>query len=439
MLNKTEAQGLVKAITALTQYYALVSISQTSQGTTRFANSEISQNILIEEGRISLTLFDGKKQATSATNDFSKTGLETLVKNAEATLQYVPEGEFGAFPFSTAPVAEKTPSTALLASFDTAARASYIKEGVALLEDGFTASGALVLLDTVTILGDSEAGFRYANYQSVAFNTVVTHTSGADGAGECISYNSSPDVLGCFKKAMATAKAALDPVEPTLGGLTVVLSPTAFGDLVSFVTNSLNAKGVQDGYSFAVGKLGQKIFGDNITITDDVTHPDLLPLTFDAEGNPKKALALIENGVIKNYVYDNKRAQKDGVETTGHAIVTRWYQGAIPTNIVVAPGTSSVEDMIKSTACGVFVNEFHYTNFVNPRTLQVTGLTRNGTFMIEDGKLTKPLTNARFTESLLDAFCNITEISQERELVSGFGAALVPGVKIENFHFTSKS
>jgi len=438
MLNREQAQALIKSACA-SKFHAVAILSASKQGTTRFANSEISQNVTITEGRLSLTLYDGKKQATTATNDLSPSGISALVASAEELLKYVPESEFGAFPFSQEEVATRNNGDALAKEFDTQGRANYIKEGVKVLEEGYTASGALVLTEYIVAIGETGGGYRYANYHDVAFNTVVTHTTGVDGAGECISYNAIPDIVGYFRKAQTTAKAALNPVDPPLGAVTVVLSPTAFADLMGFVMRMQGAKSVEDGVSYARGKLGQQVFGENLTITDDYTNPALLPLAFDMEGNPRTVLPLIEKGVVSTYVYDNKSAAKAGVKSTGHAVVSRWFSGAVPMNIVVEGGDMSLDEIIAGTENGVFVNEFHYTNFVNARNLQITGLTRNGTFLIENGKITKPISTVRFTESMLDAFNNIAAISKERELVSGFGAALVPGVKIENFHFTSKS
>lgn len=439
ILSKAQAKALIEKTTAATTFYAVVVLNGSEQGTTRFANSEINQNVTIADTRLSLTLYDGKKQSTCITNDLSEEGILNLVKEGETLLAYVPEGAFGAFPFSQQEVPSREKNDALAKAFDVDGRAAVIKAGVAQLEPGYTASGALTLTDTIFAVGESGGGFRYANYYDVAFNTVVSHESGADGSAECVSYTAVPDIVSCFIKAQATSKAAQNPVEPPLGAMTVVLSPAAFGDLIGFVTDMLNAKNVEDGVSFARGKLGEKVFGENLTIHDNVTNPDLLPLFFDVEGNPKQVLPLIENGVISAFAYDNKRAAKAGVESTGHGVVARWYSGAVPMNIVVEGGDVSLEDMIASTEKGIFINEFHYTNFVSAQNLQVTGLTRNGAFLIENGKITKPIGTVRFTERLLDAFNNIVGISKERELVSGFGAMLVPGAKIENFHFTSKA
>ena len=433
MLSRASVKALIEKVTASTKYHALVTISATQQGVTRFANSEISQNITITDGNASITLYDGKKQVTCTTNALLESGMEQLVRDAESMLAYVPEGEYGAFPFSQEEVAERACDGILAAAFDVTKRAAIIKEGVAHLEDGYTASGALTLANTVYAVGSSCGGLRYANYDKVEFNTVVTHQDGTDGAGECTSYTTVPDVVACFKKAQATAKAARNPVEPGLGAFTVVLSPIAFGDLISFTRGMLNSKAVYDGVSFACGKMGTKVFGENLTMYDDSSHPDLLPLPFDAEGNPRRVLPLIEKGVLSNIAYNNKYAAKDGVQSTGHAVSASM---AWPMNIVVEGGDKSLEEIIASTENGIFINEFHYTNFVNVRKLQVTGLVRNGTFLIEGGKITKPISTVRFTESLENAFNNITAISKERALVNG---SLMPAVKIENFHFTSKA
>ena len=433
MLNKASVKALIEKVTASTKYHALVTIMETEQGVTRFANSEISQNITITDGSATITLYDGKKQVTCSTNALLESGMEQLVRDAESMLAFVPEGEYGAFKFSTEEVAERVCDGVLAAAFDVTKRAALIKEGVSHVEYGYTASGALTLTDTTYAVGSSCGGFRYANYCKVEFNTVVTHQDGTDGAGECTSYTTVPDVVACFKKAQATAKAARNPVEPGLGSFTVVLSPVAFGDLIYFTRAMLNAKSVHDGVSFARGKVGTKVFGENLTMHDDVTNPGLLPLPFDAEGNPRRVLPLIEKGVISNITYNNKYAAKDGVPSTGHAVSASM---AWPMNIVVEGGDRSLEEIIASTENGIFINEFHYTNFVNVRKLQLTGLVRNGTFLIENGKITKPISTVRFTESLENAFNNITAISKERTLVDG---ALVPGVRIENFHFTSKA
>ncbi|MCL2217763.1 MAG: TldD/PmbA family protein [Defluviitaleaceae bacterium] len=437
MLNKEAARSILDKTMAQVGHYATAVLSATEQNTTRFANSEISQNVAITDMNLSLTVYDGKKSATCSTNVVTDDGLKELAKDAENLLKYVPEGEFEAFPFSDEPVQESSSDGSLLKAFGVAERAKFVKDGVAFIEPGYTAAGALNFNRNVLAVGDSKKGFRYSAYDYVNFNTVVTHEDGTAGGRECCSYTAPPDILGCFKNAQATAKAARNAVSPELGARTVVLSPLAFADLMGFVCYMLDAKEVEDGASFAMGKLGQKVFGENLTVRDDANHPGLRPLPFDTEGNPRRTLTLIDKGVVASYLYDNATAARQNVKSTGHASI--WGQGGFPANIVIDGGGQSMEEIIASTEKGIYINEFHYTNFVNARSLQITGLTRNGAFLIENGKLTTPMATVRFTESMLDALRNITAVSNHRELIGTWGgAALVPGVRIENFHFTSK-
>ena len=438
MLNKNGAQSIIEKLASYTSNYATVTIMSGSQGTTRFANSEISQNITISDSTVSLTVYDGKKEATASTNVLTDDGLKQLAKDAQAMLVHVPEGEYEAFPMSKEPVEERESTGELAAAFDVSGRAAYVKEGVSHVSDGFTASGALELKRQAFAVGDSKGAFRYAAYDQVGFNTVVTHADGTDGAGECHSYTDVPDVISEFKKAQATAKAAMGAASPELGAHTVVLSPNAFGDLITFVSYMLGAGAVDTGSSFAIGKLGQKVFGDNFTMRDDVNCPCSRPVFFDYEGTPRQPITLVDKGIVTSYLYDNKLAAKHKATNTGHAVGNKGY-GGYASNLQVEEGSQSLDEIIASTKKGIFINEFHYTNFVNPRTLQITGLTRNGTFLIEDGKLTTPISTVRFTQSLLDAFNSITAISKERTRVGGWmGLSLVPAARIENFNFTSK-
>jgi len=437
MLSKEAVKQVFEKTKSMVSHYATFRFYGTDNSTTRFANSEINQNIAIKSSTLVITVYDGKKSASCSTNVLSDDGIKQMVESAEELLKYVPDGEFPAFPFSTDEIPTHEDDGKLAGKFDSYTCANILKEGLGYVEKDYTAAGALNVDRMVFSLGDSEGAFRYTSSATVKFNTVVTHISGAAGGDECISYTKAPDILNCFKKAQSTAKAARDTVEPELGGHTVVLSPIAFADLISFACYPLNAKSVEDGGSYAVGKLGEKVFGDNLTIKDVPGHKELLPYAFDEDGNKREQVTLIEKGVVKSFLYDNVMAAKHNVKSTGHSVGNGY--GGYAFHVVVDGGEKSLEEIIAGIEKGIFINEFHYTNFVNARNLQITGLTRNGTFLIENGKLTKPISTVRFTESLLDAFNNITELTKEQTLVAGSTASLVPGVRIENFHFTSKS
>lgn len=439
MLDKNQAKTIIEKIQSYTRYDASVVILDDEQGVTRFANSEINQNVCIADTNISLTLYDGKKEATCSGNVGTDDGLRKLVQDAEAILPYVPDGEFEYFPASEEPVPEAVNDARIADAFNVTERAARIKKGILTLEDGYTGAGALTLNRTAFAVGGSRGAFRYAAFDGVQFNVVVTHANGAAGSAECVAYGlDGMDMDAAFEKARRIAVMARQPVSTDLGAYTVILSPVAFGDLMAFVTMPLCAKWIDEGDSFAIGKLNTRVFGENINCRDDVTFPGGRPLYFDYEGNVRKSLGLIENGVINNLLYDNKIAKRHNTQTTGHAVSNKGY-GGYPMNLVVDGGEQSLDEIIAGTEKGIYINEFNYTNYVNTRNLQITGLTRNGAFLIENGKLGRAVTTMRFTQNLIDSLNAVTAISKERTWVNAYDTIYyMPAVKIEGFHFTSK-
>jgi len=438
MLNRENAEKIVEKISKNTEFYTTVNMVESDNGVTRFANSEITQNVSISNTSVSITMYDGKKEASCSTNDVSSDGLKSLVKDAEALLAVVPEGEYEPFEISSVSVVESIPDGKLADAFGISQRAEIIKNGIRKAGEGFTAAGALNLDCTALAIGDTKGAFRFTAFDKVSFNTVFTHTDGSAGAGKCCSYAGIPDIEAIFDTAAATATAARNPIGIDPGPYQVVLSPGAFGTLIQFLTMMMGAESVEDGDSFAIGKIGERVFGENLTIIDDATNPVLKPLLFDYEGTPRKTVSLIDKGVVRTCLYDNKLAFRHKTDNTGHAVSNKG-RGGYPSNIIVEPGNKTIEELIGAVNSGVYINEFHYTNLVNPRQLQVTGLTRNGTFLIENGKITKPITTMRFTVSLLELFNEIIALSNDRTLVdSYFGASLVSAVSLDKFVFTSK-
>ena len=435
MLTKDKAQEIIRQVTSYTDYYATVVIDSSSRETTRFANSQISQNVSIKDTTVSLTVHDGKKEASAATNVLSPEGLKELAQNAGAMLKIVPEGEFEAFPFSSEPVEDVDSDGKLARAYNIEARAGIIKEGLTRIKPQYTAAGALCLNKRAVAVGNSDT-LRYAAFDQVEFNTVVTHDSGAAGGAEASFYSSGEVDGGLFEKAQETASRSHDPVSLELGPHTVVLSSQAVGDLMDFVGWMLCAKAVEDGASFAVGKLNSQVFGKNISLSDNSFEPGLRPLHFDMEGNPRRSLSLIENGVVSSLLYCNKTAARMDAKITGHAVSNKGH-GGYPYNLVMEGGSQSLDEIIAGTDKGIFINEFHYTNLINPRTLQVTGLTRNGAYLINGGKLGPAIGTTRFTQGLITALSAVTAISKERKIISGSG--LMPGMRIEGFCFTSNS
>ncbi len=233
-----------------------------------------------------------------------------------------------------------------------------------------------------------------------------------------------------------------NPQQIELGRYDCLLEPEAVGEIMQWLGYiGFGAKQFYEKTSFLSDRIGDKIMSDKVTIYDDGFHPETIVYPFDFEGTPKKKVMLIENGIAKGVVYDSHYSSLYKKESTGHAPLPDETEGPLPLNLVMEPGEVSIDEMRKSMTKGISVTRFHYVNgLLEPKEALMTGLTRDGTFLIEDGKIKKPLKNLRFTESILRAFSNIKGISKERKLISDpaqeIGSYIVPAVLIKDFTFT---
>jgi predicted Zn-dependent protease len=191
------------------------------------------------------------------------------------------------------------------------------------------------------------------------------------------------------------------------------------------------------------GKLGEKVMGENITIWDDALDPAGRPFPFDSEGVARKKVMLIEDGVAVGPVYDTITAVKDGTESTGHASSPVYAGGPSPQNLFMTPGDSSVDEMVSSVRKGLLITRFHYVNgLLDTRKALFTGMTRDGSFLIENGKVGRPVKNLRFTQNMLEAFSNVEALSKDVgrvQAVWGDGAFVVPSMLIRGFRFTGST
>lgn len=440
MLSKDRAREIVNTLINATKYQSRVLIFDSGENLTRFANSEIHQNVETENVLIILELYDGKKSASVNTNAIDEDDLKKAVADAEAMLQNAEEGEDEFIPTPKFDeIIQIDNDERLGKTFDIKGRAETLKRCFAALSEDFTAAGVISLNRNLRVYGDCVGNFHYRNTDAARFAATVIHKDGATGGGGVFARNlDNFNVDEEFKIAYDKAKASIGPVFADLGSYTVVLEPSAVADLLIYVAFGLNGDRYQKGLGFAAGKLGQKIFGENFTLRDDVNDPRLSQNKFDRVGYPTQPVMLIEKGVLKNVLHCPITAKKAGVEPTGHAGGGYGASGGgFPSNVILEGGNTPLADMIAGVERGILVSTFHYCNTVNPQTLQITGLTRDGTFMIEKGKIGAPVENMRFTESLLNAFSNITAMSEPKQIGFFGGLAMVPAMRIENFHFTS--
>jgi predicted Zn-dependent protease len=283
----------------------------------------------------------------------------------------------------------------------------------------------------------NSAGQRLYGRATRAVIEGIHRVPGADGgarqvAGRVAELDGSATGLVAAGKALRSA-GALD-VEP--GEWEVVLEPSCVSDVLKFlVGQGFNAKHHAEGQSFV--RLGEAQLDERITIVDDATDPRILAVPFDAEGTPCRRLELVRGGVCAALAYDRRTAREAGTESTGHGVPGGEAAGPVPHHLFLEPGAATPTDLIASVERGLLVTDFWYTRILDPKTTVVTGLTRNGTFLIEDGKVAGPVRNLRFTQSYVDALApgNVLAVGNDARL-AGEAHHHVPSLRLRRWHFS---
>ena len=249
----------------------------------------------------------------------------------------------------------------------------------------------------------------------------------------------APEALGAEAADLAERSTNPDSLDP--GEYTVVLAPEAVADIMDFLAYvGFSAKAYHEGRSFMSNHLEEGLMSEHVTIIDDAHGEHAMGLTFDYEGQPKRRVPMIEYGVAQQPVTDSYWAAKTGWNNTGHALPAPNAYGPMPLNMEMAAGTSSIDELIGGVKNGVYVTRFHYVNVEDPISVLLTGMTRDGTFMIENGRLTRPLRNLRFTQSAVQALYSCDGATKERRFVgTEEGASLVPGLLLAKFNFTGQT
>jgi predicted Zn-dependent protease len=314
--------------------------------------------------------------------------------------------------------------------------------------NGVIAAGAFSTSATEVAVANSLGVFAYHPATVAEINTVMTKVTSvtADaGAGSGYASIANQDVSKISAEGIATeaidkAMRARNPTDLEPGEYTVLLEEYAAQDLLDFLNYlSFNAQAVQEERSFMRGKMGEKVMSESVTIWDDGNAADTMGMPFDFEGVPKQKVTFVENGIARGVVYDTVTAQKDGVASTGHSLPAPNSHGPYAMHMFMAPGDKSKQELIQGIERGVLVTRFWYTRQVHPLQVLVTGMTRDGTFLIENGQVTRPVKNFRFTTSYLDALNHVRAIGKETKLLYddwGQAARRVPAIVVDGFKFT---
>jgi PmbA protein len=423
-------------------YQADVLVTSTKAALTRFANNFIHQNVSEENTTLHLRIQDGKRIGTASTNRVDGAGLSDLANRARQNAQTGPEDphfpgflENAIYPTVTAvdtPTADLSPRS----------RAELVRTACNLAAgEGLNASGAFSSSYGQMALANTFGIFAYHASTHADFQTVVM---GQDASGQAHASawriaDISVEMLA--QEAIQKAKLGRNPREISPGEYCVVLDPYATQDLLSILNwHGMGAQAVLEGHSWMNGHFGEKVMDSRISIWDDGLDLAGIPSSFDYEGVPKKRVDIVKSGVATAPVYDRRTGHLAGVSSTGHALHPSMHAlSPIATNLFLAPGESSLEEMIGATRRGLYITRFWYTRQVHPRGCVTTGMTRDGVFWIENGEIAHPVKNLRFTQPYVEALNAVEAIGREtRLLVTEYGniACRVPAVKLSRFNFT---
>ncbi len=410
---------------------------------TRFANNCIHQNVTERNAQVVVRSVIGKRVGTAISNRVDRDGLQALAQRAFELAKLAPENpEFPGLPAprAVAAAASFDEATALCPPQSRADRAGVIcrKAKAANL----TAAGSMRTMDATLAVANSLGVFA-EHRTSVADLTTVIMAGNSSGWSQMSgSRLDSIDAEAMADEAIRKATLGANPRETEPGEYTVILDPYATADLLGMLAfDGMGAMAFQEERSWLNGRVGQKIMSDAVTIFDDGLDRTGIPMPFDFEGMPKNHVAVVEAGVAKGPVYDSFTASRDsGRETTGHATQPSPAErmGPLPLNLFLRAGTSSVEEMIRSTKNGLYITRFWYTRPVHPRDAVITGMTRDGTFVVKDGEVAYPVKSLRFTQSYVEALKNVDAIGAAlRTQWADFITITVPAIKIHQFRFTS--
>jgi PmbA protein len=442
MLGPEHSKALMqRALRASKAEQTEVLLVAQDQELTRFANNLIHQNVAETDVTLMIRAVMGKRQGVATTNNLSDEGIARAVEAArEAALRQPEDPDFKGLPGPHAPDGVR--------AFDEEAAAYAPEERAQAVgivcrkakEQGLTASGAFRTGAIEYALANSLGTMAY---HPTTFADYIVTAMSDDSAGRAQASgwkvaDINPEAVG--DEALGKAARGRNPRQIEPGEYTVVVEPYVTEDIVGMLNfYGMSAQAVQESRSWMNDRMGKPEMSTLVSIWDDGHDPAGAPIPFDFEGVPKQRVDIVKHGIIGQPVYDSYTAAKEDRASTGHATPIAWGRfGPLAMNIFMAPGDKSVDDMIASTQRGLYMTRFWYTRLVHPRDCIITGMTRDGLWLIENGQITDPVKNLRFTQSYVQALAGVEMVGREARLFideNGLSAR-VPALKISAFNFT---
>jgi len=415
-----------------------VDIAAATDALTRFANNTIHQNVAEHTISISVRAVVDGRTARASTNKSDDESLRRAVESAISLARNQPENP------DLLPLPKRQKYQKVERFFDVTAattpqeRARAVTKVCKMAEKKKqTAAGIFASGSSHSLLANSRG--LIASYQQTRseFSVTILEESSSGWAK-----SNSPDIreldpLALAESASRKAADSRQPREVPPGRYMAILSPAAVLDLVGFLFYDFAGTAVLDKRSCLNGRMGKKIFGDNITIWDDAYHPLQTGPAFDGEGVPRQKVLLVDRGVPKNLVYARATAKKMKAKPTGHGFALPNDYGEAPMNLVFDGGDKSMDEMVASTERGILVTRLWYIREVDPYEKVLTGMTRDGTFLIENGKLAGGIRNFRFNQSVIEMLANVEALGPAvRAAGEESFEMVVPSMKVRDFHFS---
>lgn len=439
ILTEEQAKAILDKVIALSKAdECTAQLSGAIRGNIRFALNNVSTSGIVTDTDLAVQVAFGKRVGIATINEFDDGALERVVRRAEDLARLAPENpEF-------VPAVDKqtyTPSATFsqsTADITPEYRAQVAADSIGpcraekLIAAGFLEDG-----QSFVAFANSKGNFGYQRATSLDY-TCTVRTEDGRGSGwvgrnlqDSTSFKAGGDVRTAMRKASESAEAkALEP-----GKYTVILEPAAAAGLISFMMNFFDARSADEGRSFLSkkgggNKIGEQVYDKRVNISADPWHPEAAVLPWDGEGLPREKIAIVQDGKVANLEYSRYWAQKQGKRATGSS-----------GNLLMAGGTKSTAELVKGTQKGILVTRTWYIRMVDPQTVLLTGLTRDGTFYIENGEIKYPVKNFRFNESPVIMLNNIEELGKPVRVAGDESSyvMMIPPMKLRDFTFTSLS
>ncbi len=439
ILSKEEAQALLKKVLGYSKADECeINLTGSEGGNIRYALNSVSTAGDVSTLSLAVSSTFGKRTGTATINEFDDASLEKVVRRSEELAQLAPENPeymplLGPQTFKES--ITYIPATAAITPDD---RAEAVAKSINVSKDAkLQAAGFLENTTGFNAVANSKGLFAYNKNTNVIFSITTRNEAGTGSGYAARGFNdvSKLDTYTATKIAASKANGSAEAKAIEPGKYTVILEPVAATYMLESMFFGFDARNADEGRSFMSkpgggNRLGEKLMDEKVTIYSDPFNPDLPSSTWSREGFPLERMNWIEKGVVKNLTYSQFWAQKKNVQPV-----------PFPGNIIMEGGDQSIEDMIKSTERGILVSRFWYIRLVDPQTLLLTGLTRDGTFYIENGQIKYPVKNFRFNESPVIMLNNLEALGKpERSIsVESYRSYLIPPMKIRDFTFTSLS